>query len=210
MSFSEYATPPATLKYSPPYFASLTFARADTLEYPPIPKPGLIEGWCFSNEVPATASGTLVQPGEVIPCFHDLHPITREMERVFADGARSVDVVLNYGDGHRTGLRYHFSKIRLLIAINNHRPAIAGARSLYQHIISHNLLSSQDVEQFSGLPIDTPISGFQVTKFPLWTLGCLLGETWLEEDVVNALLELIYLQEAMKSSADPSVIILPT
>ncbi|KAJ7097418.1 hypothetical protein C8R44DRAFT_643605, partial [Mycena epipterygia] len=209
MLFSEYTTPLSTLKYSPQYFTSLTFARADSLDYPHITKPGLVEGWCFSSDVPATAAGTLVQPGEVIPCLQDLLPISREMQQAFTDGSRSVDVVLNH-EGQRMGFRYHFSKIRLLIAINNYHPAVVGARSLYRHVIANGLLLSSDLERLGDLCIDAPISGFHVTQFQLWKLACFLGEIWLEEDVVNSLLELLYLQETMKTTADPSLIILPT
>ncbi|KAJ7785370.1 hypothetical protein DFH07DRAFT_726414 [Mycena maculata] len=209
MAFFEYVSPPSSLKYSPSYFTSLTFLRAASLDYPSIASTSIIEHWCFSNEVPTTASGTLIQPGELIPRVQDLLPISREMQQAFAAGYRSVDVVLNHA-GHRTGLCYHFSKIRLLIAINNHHAAVLAAGALYQHVITSNLLSSADAERFGNSRITTPISGFQVTDFPLWKLGCLLGEAWLEEDVVNALLELLYFHNAMNSNDDPSFIILPT
>ncbi|KAJ7683177.1 hypothetical protein B0H17DRAFT_1205244 [Mycena rosella] len=209
MLFSKYATPAATLRYSPQYLASLTFSRVDTLDYPQIKKSGLIQGWCFSNEAPATASGTLIQPGELIPCLQDLLPISQEMEQAFDHGSRSVDVILN-DDSQMSGVRYHFSNIYLLIAINNYRSAIDGVHSLYHHIIANNLLSSNDLKRFGDLRIDTPICSFQVTAFALWKLACLLGETWLEEDIVNALLEIIYFHEAMQSSTDPLAIILPT
>ncbi|KAJ7672935.1 hypothetical protein B0H17DRAFT_910645, partial [Mycena rosella] len=208
-SFSEYATPASTLKFSPQYFASLTFARTNSIDYPEIAPSGILEGWCFSDETTYTASGTLVQPGELIPCIQDLLPIARQMEQAFGNGMRSVDVCLNY-NGRKDGSKYLFSKIRLLIAINNQRAAVLGARSLFQHINSNNLLSPVDLERFGDLCISAPISGFQITQFPLWKLKCLLGETWLEEDVVNSLLELSYLRKTMHSTADPSLIILPT
>ncbi|KAJ7696330.1 hypothetical protein B0H14DRAFT_2243354, partial [Mycena olivaceomarginata] len=204
-----YATPAATLKYSPQYFASLTFARVQELDYPTIASTSIIERWCFSNEIPTTAAGTVIQPGEHIPCMQDLLPIARKMEKAFQDGARSVSLVLNVDSEHRA-LQFHFSKIRLLISINNNHSAVFGARNLFQHIVSSNLLSSASLERFGGSRIYTPIAGFKITDFPLWKLACLLGETWLEEDVVNALLELLYLQETIKSAADPSLIILPT
>ncbi|KAF7372284.1 hypothetical protein MVEN_00088100 [Mycena venus] len=154
----------------------------------------IIEQWCFSNDIPTTAAGTVIQPGEHIPRFQDLHPIVREIEKAFADGARSVSLVLNVG-GQRYDFQFHFSKIRLLVAINDNYPAVLRAHNVFRHTISNNLLSSTALDNFGGLRIFAPIAGFKITDFPLWKLACLLGETWLEEDVVNALLELAYLQE---------------
>jgi len=42
-------------------------------------------------------------------------------------------------------------------------------------------------------PILSPIQGFFITKFPVWELGYLLDESWLHEDALNALMELVYL-----------------
>ncbi|KAF7361212.1 hypothetical protein MSAN_01153300 [Mycena sanguinolenta] len=209
MSFSEYATPVATLKYSSQYFASLTFARTEELDYPTIATSSIIERWCFSSDISFTAAGTVIQPGEKIPPIKDLYPIMRDMEKAFADGARSVSVVLNV-DGQRQNFLFQFSKIRLFVAINNNYLAVLGACNVLEHIIAHNLLSSTALDQFRGLRIFAPIVGFEITDFPLWKLACLLGETWLEEDVVNALLELAYLRETMDSMTDPSHILLPT
>ncbi|KAJ6502045.1 hypothetical protein C8R45DRAFT_819125 [Mycena sanguinolenta] len=209
MLLSEYAAPTATLKYSPQHFASLTFAHLEELDYPTIASAGIIKQWCFSDEIPASASGTVVQPGECIPSVEDLLPITREMEKAFRNGACSVSLVMNVDGQHHT-LQFHFSKICLLISINNNHSAVLGARKLFQHVRSLNLLSPANLEQFSRSHIFAPIAGCKITDFPLWKLACLLGETWLEEDVANALLELLYLQETMKSTNDPSLIILPT
>jgi len=43
-------------------------------------------------------------------------------------------------------------------------------------------------------PILSSIQGFFVTKFPMWELGYLLDESWLHEDALNALMELVYLR----------------
>ncbi|KAJ7465199.1 hypothetical protein FB451DRAFT_1179375 [Mycena latifolia] len=205
MKFSEYATPQSSLKYSPEYFASLTFGRAHSIDYPTIASPGLITGWCLDNDEPSSAAGTLVQPGEVVPHAEDLLPISRIMEGAYLEGSRSV--IVQFGE-YQAG--YHFSKIRLLLAINNNKPAISSAHSLYIHITANNILLPPELERFQSLRIREPISGFQVTRFPLWTLACLLGETWLEEDVVNASLELLYLKNATLTNNDPTFIVLPT
>ncbi|KAJ7690272.1 hypothetical protein B0H17DRAFT_936250, partial [Mycena rosella] len=188
MKFSDYATPRPSLKYSPEYFASLTFEVAQSINYPAIAAPGLITGWCFDSDEPCSADGTLVQPGEVVPHANDLLPISRTMEAAYLAGSRSV--VVNLGERQ---VPYHFSKVRLLLAIKNNRPAVFSARSLYTHISANNILLPSDLERFQSLRIREPVAGLQVTRFSLWTLVCLLGETWLD-DVVNALLELLYLK----------------
>ena len=58
------------------------------------------------------------------------------------------------------------------------------------------------------------MAGFQGSQFPLYKLGCLLKENWLEEDVVNALLELLYFRSAASLTqmltSNPPFILLPT
>ncbi|KAK6974439.1 hypothetical protein R3P38DRAFT_2811996 [Favolaschia claudopus] len=209
MSFIEYATPVATPKYSPQYFASLTFLRVQELDYPKIATSSIVKSWSFTDNIPSTALGTVIQPGELVPFLDDVLPISREMAAAFAAGSRAVRVRLSI-EGHEREVELHFSKIRVYVAINNHSRAIAAARELYLHIVTTSLLSRVDILFFSELRIFDSISGFDITSFPLWKLSCLLGETWLEEDVLNALLELQYLQETSASIHDPSIVILPT
>ncbi|KAK7034107.1 hypothetical protein R3P38DRAFT_2519024 [Favolaschia claudopus] len=209
MSFIEYATPVATPKYSPQYFASLTFLRVQELDYPEIATSSIVKSWSFTDNIPSTALGTVIQPGELVPFLDDVLPTSREMAAAFAAGSRAVRVRLSI-EGHEREVELHFSKIRVYVAINNHSRAIAAARELYLHIVTTSLLSRVDILFFSELRIFDSISGFDITSFPLWKLSCLLGETWLEEDVLNALLELQYLQETSASIHDPSIVILPT
>lgn len=60
--------------------------------------------------------------------------------------------------------------------------------------------------------IHAPIRGFHVTDLPLWKLGYLLEERWIEEDVINALSELEYFKTAALANSDvaPSHLYLPT
>jgi hypothetical protein len=62
---------------------------------------------------------------------------------------------------------------------------------------------------FLRLRIKSPVNGFHVTSFPLWQLGCLLDEVWLEEDVLNAMAELLYFRNCV-TSEDTSFVYLPT
>lgn len=108
MNFSAYATPHSSLKYSPDYFASLTFERAQSIDFPTIANPGLIVRWCFDTNEPASAPSTVILPGEVVPHAEDLVPISRAMEAAYATGSRSV--VVDFGDSQ---VVYHFSKVCL-------------------------------------------------------------------------------------------------
>ncbi|KAK7041218.1 hypothetical protein R3P38DRAFT_2512535, partial [Favolaschia claudopus] len=74
MSFSEYATPVATLKYSPQYFASLTFLRVQELDYPEIATSSIVKSWSFTDNIPSTALGAVIQPGELVPFLDDVLP----------------------------------------------------------------------------------------------------------------------------------------
>lgn len=98
----------------------------------------------------------------------------------------------------------------MLIAINNNQAAISSACAITQYVSTCELLSPSDFDRFQSMPIQSSIYGFSVTRFPLWKLVCLLGETWLEEDVVNALLELLYHEVASMSNSDSTFLVLPT
>lgn len=64
--------------------------------------------------------------------------------------------------------------------------------NLVYRLTTHMWLAPEFIERLLDECITSPISGFHVTEFPLWKLGYLLDENWLEEDVLNALAELCY------------------
>lgn len=115
-AFKMYSTPPEFAAYSPQYFARLTFRQAAELDYPTISTPKSIVDWEFTDIVPTTAYATIITPGEAVPHAQDLLPITREMEKAFSNGARSVSVTTLTS---KTKIRrvYHFSKVSLLYAL---------------------------------------------------------------------------------------------
>lgn len=82
------------------------------------------------------------------------------------------------------------------------------------HINRFQLLPPNYLNGFLNQRLQLQIAGFQGSQFPLYKLGCLLNENWLEEDLVNALLELLYFQSAVSSgqtpSSNPPFILLPT
>lgn len=102
-----------------------------------------------------------------------------------------------------------FIQIRLFININNFCKAVDYSQRVLRHMRSNPAFSLSLVKRIEGLAITSRITGFSVSDYPLWALGCLLDENWLEEDVLNSLLELLYFQLAAES-VNPPVIILPT
>jgi hypothetical protein len=83
------------------------------------------------------------------------------------------------------------------------------ACSILYHITTHLGLAEEIIEHFQKECIKAPIAGFHVTEFPLWKLGCLLNEEWLEEDILNAMAELLYFRTAA-SAKDIEFLYLPT
>ena len=67
--------------------------------------------------------------------------------------------------------------------------AIQWAYRLQEHVLT---FSPAFEAAFLRLRIKSPVNSFHITSFPLWQLGCLLDEVWLEEDVLNAMVELLY------------------
>lgn len=56
-----------------------------------------------------------------------------------------------------------------------------------------------------------PYQGFYIADFPLWKLHCLLDENYLEEDVLNAISELLYFRRAVVSTEPhPTFLFMPT
>lgn len=113
MNFTSYTTPGPQTAYSTSYFNLLTFQRVSELDFPKICPRGSIIHFVFDAETPITSSGTLITPGEQIPHIDDLLPISRDMEKAFLTGARSVVVTLLVS-GHAETRLYHFSKVRHL------------------------------------------------------------------------------------------------
>lgn len=231
MSYGKYASPNTLAMYSSQFFNELTFERASWLakDYPVIASPGAMIHWVFHDAVPASAMATVVVPGEVIPHIKDLLPICKQMEDAFNAGQRSV-VATFLESGQYIEKNIHFSKvstslcstvllcnkltdmqIRLFMLINNNKKMVEYASGVFDQL-TFNKLASDVVEKFKRACIMSPVSGFFVTAFPLWQLGCLLNENWLEEDVLNSMAELLYFRTAATTSQgnDPSFIFLPT
>jgi hypothetical protein len=68
----------------------MTFERAADLMYPRVAVPNSVVSWCYSENVPTSAVGTVITPRDTIPHSTDLFPILRDMEVAFSNGMRSV------------------------------------------------------------------------------------------------------------------------
>lgn len=99
-------------------------------------------------------------------------------------------------------------QLQLIKLINNHGDAISKASRLSYHITSYLGLAPDVTEVFDNEPFKSPVAGFHVTDFPLWKLGCFLDEEWLEEDILNAMSELLYFRHS--AVQDANFIYLPT
>ncbi|KAJ7189968.1 hypothetical protein GGX14DRAFT_408419 [Mycena pura] len=206
MSFAAYSTPNQNTCYSVEYFSALTIAETPTINLPPILDKNSVGGFVFAPFEPTAIDEILVTAGEAVPCLEDLLPITQEFEEAYNKGARSV--YFRIGDESK---RYHFSKIRLFININNQSFPLMYAAAMLDRVVSYSLLLPAVIEELKQCHYTEPLAGFHVTEAPLYTLGCLLGEHWVVEDVLNARAELTYFREAAKAlEADPSFLFLPT
>ena len=81
----------------------------------------------------------------------------------------------------------------MFILVNNNSVAVSSARKLVQHLELPHFELGTIFEDIKKQPINSAICGLYGTDFPLWKLGELLDETWVGEDVLNGLAELLYL-----------------
>jgi hypothetical protein len=101
-------------------------------------------------------------------------------------------------------------QLRLFQTINNNKIAVEFAQQLACHIGSLHI-PSHITDVFMSQQITSPIVGFLVTNFPLWKLGYLLNQHWLEEDILNAMSELLYFRrEVLSIHLNSSFIYEPT
>ncbi|KAG1845542.1 hypothetical protein F4604DRAFT_1595513 [Suillus subluteus] len=198
-SYESYSTRNPFSAYSNNYFWGITFENAVPLEFPEIAPAGSVSCWCFDLDVPGSAIATVILPGKIVLHLDDLQPIIQDMEEAFSKGAWSVsiDAIIN---GQSISQVYHFTKIQFFIEVNNFHPKIIYARQLNKYIMTALPISQQRATKFLSSSVTQYIQGFHVTKFPLWKLGCLLGENWVKEDVLNAMAKLLYFQLASASN----------
>ena len=117
-TFSVYSTPASLSAFSASDFSSLTFERASELTYPKISAPNSVVSWCYSPNIPTSAAGTIIIPGDIIPNAIDLLPIFLNMEDAFGEGMRSVVLTMTLAEtGSEKMYEYHFAKVSQLHVI---------------------------------------------------------------------------------------------
>ncbi|KAJ7027816.1 hypothetical protein C8F04DRAFT_1266601 [Mycena alexandri] len=206
MSLAAYATPHPQTRYSAEFFSALTMAQTPQIILPKILQEGGLKGFVFTQIEPTAVDEIIVTAGDAIPCVKDLLDIIQQFEDAYRRGARSV--CIGVGSEFK---KCHFSKIRLFMNINNNYLPLQWAARMVDRVVSHSLLLPAVIEDFKRCKFSEPLAGFHVTETPLYNLGCLLGEQWAMEDVINARAELIYFRQATKVlMADPSSLFLPT
>ncbi|KAF7356409.1 hypothetical protein MVEN_00973500 [Mycena venus] len=190
MSFAAYSTPDPETQYSAEYFAALTITDTHRIiqnnRLPAILPKGSIQNWCWSDTVPTAATDIIVTAADAVPCLEDLLPITQAAEDAFHENARSICVRIR-----GKTQRYHFSKIRLIVNINNHAYNLQAVSRILDRVVSSSLLLPDVIEEFKLCKFSEPLAGFCIARTtPLHMLGCLLDEQWVIEDVLNARAEL--------------------
>jgi hypothetical protein len=87
------------------------------------------------------------------------------------------------------------------VNVNNHFIPIQYAwrlQSLWS--VSPDFVTIPQIELLQQTTILTQMKGFFGSTYPLWKLGCLLDEIWVEEDVLNSLAELLYLTHHIREA----------
>ena len=111
-TLSEYSTPGLSSAFSASEFYSMTFERATELTYPKIAPPNSVYSWHYSTNIPTSAAGTIIIPGDIIPNSIDLAPIFCNMEDAFGEGMRSVVLTMTLAEtGSKNTYEYHFAKV---------------------------------------------------------------------------------------------------
>ncbi|KAF8802931.1 hypothetical protein BYT27DRAFT_7110992 [Phlegmacium glaucopus] len=211
--FDDYSAPSPQAAYSTYYFSSLNFQHTLNLELPVILSPSYISKWSFSPDISSSGASVVIIPGEDIPHIDDLQPILNKWAVQFSLGACSVNITFVSNDSTEGITKtFHFSKVNpfMLELLQNGQNGTGTSNRkghwpqhvcyLAHHFTENNCLSPSLLSQFLQQKIMAPISGFRITMFPLAELGCLLHNEWLEEDLANALLELLYFHLVAKSS----------
>ncbi|KAJ7444729.1 hypothetical protein FB451DRAFT_1413115 [Mycena latifolia] len=211
MAFPAYTNPCPQSQFSVKYFAGITIAGAVDLiqgnHLPHILPRDSIQKWVFDRTEPTVSGEITLAANETIPCGEDMYPITQAAEYAFYhEGARSICLQI----GQKI-VRYHLSKIRLIMNVNNQACNLHAAACLLERVVASSLLLPALIEELKLNKFSEHLAGFHVTDAPLYALGCLLDERWAMEDILNARAELIYFRRGANFiDEEPSFLFLPT
>ncbi|KAE9391465.1 hypothetical protein BT96DRAFT_1001258 [Gymnopus androsaceus JB14] len=187
--FDVYITSLHSTRYSSGFFTDLTFANAASLNMPKELPEGSITNWVFTSDTPDEDCARYITPIDAVPAASDLCPIMNKLKEEYNSASCSVSLTIKTCDQVQN-VMLHFAKLRLYTAINNNREAVA--------------LSA-------GYCVTSAALGFYTADFPLWKLGTLLAENYVDEDIMSGFTELLYFRSAVSSPfEDPTHLFLPT
>ncbi|KAE9395705.1 hypothetical protein BT96DRAFT_1043280 [Gymnopus androsaceus JB14] len=175
-SFDKYMTSGLSVLYLSAYFSNISFRDAVLLSMPEALPQGSLMKWVFLPKIHVEEEALFVSPTEQILAQSDLLPLMSELREAFDAGKRSVAVTIKLESGEDHAI-FHFAKSR---------EAVSFSTELLDHI--------HGTDVFSDECITAPINGFQTSDYPLWKLGTLLHENYVDEEVINSLTELLYLR----------------
>ncbi|KAE9409027.1 hypothetical protein BT96DRAFT_985351 [Gymnopus androsaceus JB14] len=213
LSFDVYTTSSASTLYSSQFFTNLSFQDASVLLLHTALPDGLLLCWSFLSTQPADVDDDwahYVALSEEIPLQADLLPVMSKLNEGYDAGNRFVRFTLKSTQYGEYTLVFHFAKLRLFTSINNHREAISLSRDLLHRIESSTAFPDDIVEHFRHACITGVIHGFLGSDYPMWKLGTLLDENYVDEEVINSLAELLYLRQAANAFGEPTFLFLPT
>ena len=98
-------------------------------------------------------------------------------------------------------LTYTHKKLWLFILINNNEVAVSSTPKLAQCLELPHFKLGAIFEDLTKQPINSAIWSLYGTNFSHWKLRALLNETWVGEDVLNGLSELLYFCQPLASFA---------
>ncbi|KAK6997275.1 SF3b1 domain-containing protein [Favolaschia claudopus] len=196
-SYEAYSAPHPKTRFSPQFMANATLGevvglvRHDLL--PRILPDGSVSKWNWDQTVPVTIPETIVSSREEIPSMADMQPIMADAKQAFYE-LRVNSVCIQFKSG--AIVRYHFSKLRLIVGANNQDYNFRLMSRLLARVERESLLSPALFEKLKLNRFSEPLAGFSVTQTPLYNLGCLLDERWILDDIMNARAEFIYFRRA--------------
>lgn len=216
MNYSQFITPSPTARFSNAWFRSITLLQVACSElYPTVASRGSLH----QGSIKWTTSGEAeLAPGEAIPNPLDISLIIHGMAAAFEKQFTAVEFSFAFESMTHT-VCYSFSKVcslrhiifasqvnkfilstmKLELARNagNYRKHWFEVKALVAHISGglYLPLDSTTYERFMQCRFLEPIPGFlYAIDRPLYKLGTLIDEVWVDEDVLNVLLELEYFE----------------
>ncbi|TEB27298.1 hypothetical protein FA13DRAFT_1634723, partial [Coprinellus micaceus] len=187
--------PPPTERFSKQFFQNISIGHlVDLRNYPSIAAESSLKTWQWSKSVPHSDIGTSVVPNEVVPNSRDLSRAYNGMGRAWIRGARSA-LVEFYHEGLEYKYVYSFAKLSLIKLVNEYAGPRKDLGKLLEYLsapLIEQLGFRSVVDEFRRCSFLEGLSGFAITRCPIYKLPCLLGEQWIDQDILDPLIEMEY------------------